>query len=189
MVHALLLDSKEEVREKQFAWLRSHTEPLVYRDVVGFQKIIASLDPRMRLPLIDLAVPALTHLSDAQYEVFIENVKNLIQADERVSLFEYAVQSLLVRHLTPKFKGPIWDSVKYADLGEVQAECGVLISALAHAGGAGRTRPGNPSRPPQVDWGDWGIGWSCTSGRPFLWLRSGRASVDSGWLRRKPKSS
>lgn len=135
VVHALLLDSKEEVREKQFAWLRSHTEPLVYRDVVGFQKIIASLDPRMRLPLIDLAVPALTHLSDAQYEVFIENVKNLIQADERVSLFEYAVQSLLVRHLTPKFKGPIWDSVKYADLGEVQAECGVLISALAHAGG------------------------------------------------------
>ncbi|MCA9441972.1 MAG: M48 family metallopeptidase [Candidatus Omnitrophica bacterium] len=134
LVYALLLDRNPEVREQQFKSLRSVADPMVYRDTVGLQKALEGLDQRYRLPLIDLAIPALSNLSEKQYETFSQNVKTLIDADHRVNLFEFALQNLLTRHLAPKFGITDQVKVRFTDLKPVIEECQTLLSALAHAG-------------------------------------------------------
>ncbi len=134
VVYALLLDRDPKVRENQFHVLRPIADPLVFRETVTLQRAIEKLDLRFRLPLIDLAIPALANLSDKQYEGFSANVNKLIDADEKVDLFEFALQNLLNRHLAPKFQGPDRRSSRFSDLRPVVKECQVLLSALAHAG-------------------------------------------------------
>ena len=95
---------------------------------------VQSLDERVKLPLIDLALPALRRLDLWQYLQFVETVRDLIEYDRAIDLFEYALQKILFRHLRPYFErmpGPRAGHLPVASLGE---ECSVLLSALAHVG-------------------------------------------------------
>jgi len=69
-----------------------------------------------------------------QYLQFVETVRDLIEYDRAIDLFEYALQKILFRHLRPYFErmpGPRAGHLPVASLGE---ECSVLLSALAHVG-------------------------------------------------------
>ena len=61
------------------------------------------LTPELRLPLVSMVVPTLRRLSRDQFQTFVAGVRELIQADNQVSLYEYALQRLLLRHLAPHF--------------------------------------------------------------------------------------
>ena len=87
-----------------------------------------------RLPLIDLAVPALRTLSSRQYAEFRTDVEALIAADDRISLFEFALHHILIRHLEPRFGRPPQTSIRHHRLEGVEEEGAVLLSALAYAG-------------------------------------------------------
>src|SRR5690606_31750296 len=64
---------------------------------------IERLDARVRLPLVDLTVPALRAMSPQQYETFTHNLDALIRADEKLALFEWTLQRILRQHLAPHF--------------------------------------------------------------------------------------
>lgn len=67
---------------------------------------LAMLEPQHKLPLCQLALPALRELNDDALSDFFATIDALINADGRVSTFEFALQKLLQRHLilcnTPK---------------------------------------------------------------------------------------
>jgi hypothetical protein len=88
---------------------------------------------------VDIAIPTLRHLSREQYAVFRENVKNLVEADGEIQLFEYTLQKILVRHLDLYFSNSTGVKVQYKTLIPLLPETGVLLSALAtmDAGGSG----------------------------------------------------
>ena len=134
VVYALLLDPDLEVRARQFEKLRKTADPLVFQETVRLQKATENLDPKFRLPLASLVVPALVNLSDKQYESFLKNIKILVEADHRVSLFEFALQNLLVRQLSHRFQGPTRRPLRFRNLQPLTSECEILLSALAHAG-------------------------------------------------------
>ena len=62
-----------------------------------------SISPQARLPLMDLALPALRQLSEAQYRVLRDVVHRLCLADGRRNLFEFALEQALLRHLESRF--------------------------------------------------------------------------------------
>jgi hypothetical protein len=64
---------------------------------------IQSLPDALRLPLLDLAMPALRQMSPQQHQAFRTQVEDLISADRRVSLFEYTLRCVLHRHLDAQF--------------------------------------------------------------------------------------
>jgi hypothetical protein len=83
---------------------------------------------------VDLALPALRNLSPSQYTVFKQNVQALVEADERIDLFEWALQRIILRHLEPHFarvKPPV---IHYYALGRLGRQCSVLLSTLAYVG-------------------------------------------------------
>src|SRR5262249_48029690 len=59
-------------------------------------------DPH-RLPLLDLAMPALRQMSPRQHRAFRAQVEVLMLADQRLSLFEYTLRCVLHRHLDAQF--------------------------------------------------------------------------------------
>ncbi len=64
---------------------------------------VRKLAPEARLPLVEMAVPALRQMSPAQMREFLAGVKAAVEADNKLTIFEYALQRLLLRHLVAYF--------------------------------------------------------------------------------------
>ncbi|HSM52349.1 MAG TPA: M48 family metallopeptidase [Thermoanaerobaculia bacterium] len=139
LVLGLLLDRRPEVRERQLAAAAEGAPPEVTSELARLEAPLARVEPRARLPLVDLAVPALRRLSPPQHERFARLGERLIAADQRIGLFEFALQRLLARHLGPRSAAaPV--AAHPVALADVTAEAALLLSALAWCGGAGGAR-------------------------------------------------
>ncbi|MFC1489409.1 M48 family metallopeptidase, partial [Thermodesulfobacteriota bacterium] len=134
LVYCLLMNSEKEVRDNQIRRLESHADPYVMRQTRMLLPVVDTLGRGYRLPLMDIAIPSLKNLSVKQYEAFSKNVKHLMEADKRVTLFEYVIQRMVTCHLDPLFRGKKPPRVKYRDYDQVQVECRELLSILAWQG-------------------------------------------------------
>ncbi len=104
------------------------------QQVAAASAMVSSLGPGARLPLVELAIPALRLLSRDQFADFQRTVKQLVEADRRMSLFEYALQRMLLRHLSPTFTGSRPPGVRYQAISALNAPVASLLSVLAYAG-------------------------------------------------------
>ncbi|MCC5823023.1 MAG: M48 family metallopeptidase [Phycisphaerales bacterium] len=135
VVYALLLHAKDEpVRAAQIKHLESNGDPAIAALVRKLAPEAVALDRTLRLPLLDMTLGALAHLSDEQHRTFRANVRALIQMDKSVSLFEWVTLSVLTRHLDERFGRTSAPVTQYYALGRLGDEVSVLLSAFAHAG-------------------------------------------------------
>ncbi len=84
-----------------------------------------------RLPLLDLALPALQSLSPSEGEHFLATVEAMVQADGRVRMFEFAVLHTLARRLGLR-EEPRGGRIRSFD--SIRDEVEVVLSATAWAG-------------------------------------------------------
>ncbi|QHI68579.1 M48 family metallopeptidase [Tichowtungia aerotolerans] len=105
VIYLLLIDSDESVRPRQMEIIQSKADAGVIEELKKILPHLKTLAPEMKLPIFDLAVPALRQLSKGQYLPFRANLRPLIDADEQVSVFEYALQRVLICNLDPLFGG------------------------------------------------------------------------------------
>ncbi len=134
VIYALLLDPSQKIRENQLNRLAAHADKQVVQLTQVASKMVNQLEDKSRLPVVELAIPALKQLSDKQHDIFMANLKALIEADDHVSLFEYALYRMLKHHLPKPGEKVNQTKVRYIKLGEVIEPCSVLLSALAHGG-------------------------------------------------------
>jgi Zn-dependent protease with chaperone function len=138
VVYALLLDSDPAVRRVQLDHLEAEAERGTSAEVVKLVPLIVSLGAAARLPLVELALPALRQLSGSQYQQFRNTVEFLVASDRKLSLFEFALQRMLRRHLDRHFRQRRPDMDRYAALGPVSDHLALLLSSLAYTGHAQR---------------------------------------------------
>jgi Zn-dependent protease with chaperone function len=134
VIYALVLDKGQPVRDRQLKHLQHHAESDVY---LLMQKLITQmkeLDIKYRLPLIDIAIPALKQLSLDQYRVFRDNLIALIEIDARVELLEWTLQKILFNHLDGQFFKLKQMQRRYFDVGQMKPEIELLLSIMAYAG-------------------------------------------------------
>lgn len=93
---------------------------------------IEKLNKRHRLPLIDLALPALKQLNEQQIKSFLLTTKALINADKKYTLFEFVLYTILKKHLHRKSARA--DKVRVHSFKHVTKELQLLLSLMAHAG-------------------------------------------------------
>ncbi|WP_146445286.1 M48 family metalloprotease [Botrimarina colliarenosi] len=136
VVYGLLLDASPDVRSRQRETLYETADARVVASLFGrLVDDIDGLDARLRLPLIDLSLPSLAAMSFPQYQRFCRSFRALVLADERLTLFEWTLSQVLLRHLRPHFERVRSPRVQYKTLYPLSQECGVLLSALAYACG------------------------------------------------------
>ena len=134
LVYALLIDRRTEAREIQTAHLSGAADPGVYKETLTLLPLVESLDVRARLPLVDIALPALRALTDAQYRQFRQNVVELVAADQSIDLFEWSLQRILLHDLeAQRFSVPS-GRVRHRTWHRLQSHFEVLLSTLAYAG-------------------------------------------------------
>ncbi|MEM8983809.1 MAG: M48 family metallopeptidase [Pseudomonadota bacterium] len=103
---ALVLDRDEPERQRQLGLLAARLGELRASRVAELYDEFASLGAIYRLPLLEMAFPALKSRPAAQLSFLIDLVDELIQSDGHVELFEYAfarvLQSKLRDSQTPR---------------------------------------------------------------------------------------
>jgi Zn-dependent protease with chaperone function len=138
VIYCLLLDKDQGLRERQLALLRDHADKNVFALTLRLAPQMDALDMRFRLPIIDIALPALKQLSHSQCAPFLNNLAALVNMDAKVDLFEWSLQKILSMHLDGHFQKPSPAAVKYQETGQLIREIEIVLSAVAHAGAAGR---------------------------------------------------
>ena len=134
LMYGLLLDADDAVRARQLEALSAIAGDGVAQETQRLWPDIVAAANLARLPLVDMALPALSELSPDQFQRFDEAVQSLIEADEQISLFEYVLQKIVMRHLRPRF-GHVRRSVtQYYALKPLLPDCALLLGLIAQAG-------------------------------------------------------
>ncbi len=134
VIYCLLLDKGAGLREQQLALLQGRADKNVYALTIRLMPQMDALDRQFRLPIIDIAIPALKQLSHSQYPPFMENLAALINMDSKVDLFEWSLKKILSRHLDGHFHKTLTAAARYQDPGQLAQEVGFVLSVMAHAG-------------------------------------------------------
>jgi hypothetical protein len=134
IVLSMLLNRDSSIRSEQLQSLADLVSADVFRYVGQLTPMIDQLDARVRLPLVDMALPALAAMSPPQYRQFIEAFKSLATADGRLDLFEWVLSQIVIRHLRPHFENSRPSSVTTQPLPRLSGAVSVVLSAVAYGG-------------------------------------------------------
>lgn len=92
------------------------------------------IKPHQRIPIIDMSLTALHELSLDEYNRFKSILHDLMQADQKIDLFEYCLYQIVVRHLEPHFKKTSRSPIRYYTVNVVRTEVSELLSHLSILG-------------------------------------------------------
>ncbi len=134
LVYALLLDDDKQVNRQQMEIIAGQDERGTDRETAWLRSSTTALPEIARLPLVELAMPALRQLSKAQYNRFRTNVEALIKADQQFTLFEYILMRMVVRHLDRHFTRTVRSRVRYRSIAPLTDPIVDLLSSLALLG-------------------------------------------------------
>jgi Zn-dependent protease with chaperone function len=130
VVFALLLSGDSQVRHAQIAAVNNMT-PLIAPRIAEIEGPVRSLEQNLFTPIVSLAINSLKNMSGEQYGVFVAVLKSLIEADNRIDLFEYMLQRMVRRTLEPRFTGNAQPKRSITSIGPVAADCATVFSVLA----------------------------------------------------------
>jgi len=136
LLYGLLLDQDAAIRRRQHDLVASKAGPEARRTLGELEPALLVLGPQHKLPLLQLALPALRNLPPAALAPFLDTLDELVLADGQVSTFEFALQKLLTRTLALGRK-PGAAVVQIYSFNAVIDEINVVLSALAHTASNG----------------------------------------------------
>jgi len=134
IIYCLLLDTNRQIRKSQMQALDAQADPEVFQLVMDLEPNFEHLDSQLRLPLVDMVLPALEYLSKPQYRVFRENIRILIKANGKLSLFEYVIHRIVLRHLDGVFGNVEAVQVKFTNLASLMGDARIVLGFLAWVG-------------------------------------------------------
>jgi len=135
IVFCLLLSPDETTRASQDKILESVLDKKTLELTVGrLEKLVTQLDERLRLPLLDLTIPALCTMSPTQHQQFRKTIAKLIQADRSTSRFEWTVHVVLTRHLDQRILERRAGPKTNQTLKRHHADAVIVLATLAHLG-------------------------------------------------------
>jgi hypothetical protein len=133
LIYALLTEQHQDVGDGQAAIIAAHAGEDTLRRVRALLPPLAGLAADTRLVLAQLTVPVLRQLPTAAASVFSTTCQALIECDQRLSYFDFALQKMVLRHLAVAGE-PAAVTTQVYSFNAVVGEIAVVLSALAWAG-------------------------------------------------------
>jgi hypothetical protein len=134
VIYCLALDPEQDVRDRQLEHLKKYADPDVFMLMHELLPEMGRLDIKYRLPVIDIAIPALKQLSLNQYQAFRGNIVALIEISPRVRLMEWSLQKILFNHLDGQFFKLVHTKKRYSHTRQLKKEIELILSVMAYAG-------------------------------------------------------
>ncbi len=134
LIFSLLISRDSDISQKQFSIISQDgiqgLADLVFTLTPGVQQLIAPL----RLPLLEMCIPALKSISAPQYQVFKNTLLKIVRADGRTDLYEWCMFQLVRHYLDPEFIKVKPSRPRYRKLSKVLYHVRIVLSVLAHEG-------------------------------------------------------
>ena len=129
LVLGLLIEQEQAIAVRQEETVAKAFGPDASAQVEAVRVAAAQMPPGWRLPLVDLAMPALRKLPPAARERLLALARTLIAADGRVTLPEFLLYTVLEARLAPK-AAPA-RAVRNASLRDLAIETRLVLSLVA----------------------------------------------------------
>jgi len=134
LLFALLLSDDPAVRAAQLSELATRTDPTIHALTAALAREVTATSRRARLPMVNLALPALKQMSAPQFRQFHDTLKWLIECDKRIVLFEFVLQKIIQHQVEPHFTTARATAIQFYALRPLVEDCVLLLSALAYTG-------------------------------------------------------
>jgi Zn-dependent protease with chaperone function/uncharacterized tellurite resistance protein B-like protein len=134
LIYAMLLSPDESQRASQLAELTRRVDTAVAQKTGALLPDVSTAAAHAHLPMVNLALGTLRHLTAEQYTQFSQTLQWLIESDGKVELFEFVLQKIVVHHLAPQFGAARPPTVQYYTLKPLVPDCAAVLSALANVG-------------------------------------------------------
>ena len=134
LLYALLLSDDESQRAAQLQELARRASPSICEQTRALGPEVTAIAQRTRLPLVNLAIPALRQLRAEEYQAFAATLTWLIESDDQIVLFEFVLQKIIQRQVEPHFTGARPPVTQYYTIKPLAPDFAVILSALAHSG-------------------------------------------------------
>ena len=139
LLYSLILSDNESLHTKQLDELAKAAGPAMREQIAALWPEVSAVVQRSRLPLVNLALPALRQLGVDQFQKFSATLTWLIESDEQIVLFEFVLQKIIRHQLEPHFTRAKPPATQYYTIRPLAPDCELLLSALSHTG---QTDPG-----------------------------------------------
>jgi len=133
-VFALALSAHPEVMAKQVQAVAQAFDDALADAVRGLASQMADLHPMLRLPLAQLAFPALKRRPRPEVDAFVKTLDAMIHADGRVDLDEYCLAKLVQAQVVAALDPSASFRPGTLKLAEAQDELRDLAALVAHFG-------------------------------------------------------
>ena len=134
LIFSLLMSRDPDISQKQFSLISQDgiqgLADLVFTLTPGVHQLVAPL----RLPLLEMCIPALKSISAPQYQVFKNTLLKIVRADGRTDLYEWCMFQLVRHYLDPEFIKVKPSRPRYRNLRKVLYHVRIVLSVLAHEG-------------------------------------------------------
>lgn len=131
-----LLDSDRELRERQLLVVAQRMGADLERGVRALLEAAGPPADAQRLPLLELAFPALKRRPPEHAQNFLAAARDLVTMDGRLDLFEYLLLRVTTQHLWESQNPHATRLAGHASLGELRAESLGVLAVLAVHGSA-----------------------------------------------------
>jgi Zn-dependent protease with chaperone function len=135
LIYALLLSDDEKMRATQLAELSKRVAPAIAQKTATLFPDVSAAAAHAHLPIVNLALGSLRHLTAEQFAQFSQTLQWLIESDGKVELFEFVLQKIVLHHLASQFGAVRPPTVQFYTLKPLVPDCAVVLSALANVGG------------------------------------------------------
>ena len=136
LVAALLYGETKSAREETEIW-RAQGEAGTADLSSDMWPAVDLLGQTARLPLLDLALPALKAMPASGRSTFLEVVHKVIAADSRMTFFEFVLLSILEGQLAAPSRPPAVE--RFSSLALLREDAALVLSLFAAVGGADGT--------------------------------------------------
>ncbi|MBN4000357.1 M48 family metallopeptidase [Nostoc sp. LPT] len=132
---ALALDTENlQIQKRQIAWLREVQPADLVEKTLELSSEISQLDPRIRLPLVDLAVPVLRQNSAKECQRLCKCVHGLAVATGSLSLWHFVLQLILWHRLQPSINPTSTTTVEFTSIEQIWPDSLLVLSVIARVG-------------------------------------------------------
>lgn len=132
LIYALLIVNSKGVVKDLSEWNRKFLSGELAKQISSLLPKLQDGKREWSLPLAEISIPALSQMSDSQYGLFRQNIKNIIEHDDEVSLFEFAIEKLIEHRLDNHFKQKKSEKIRHHHLKPLGNELSIVLSSLAN---------------------------------------------------------
>ena len=90
-------------RATQLAELAKRVDPAIQQKTAALFPDVSKAAAHAHLPMVNLALGTLRHLTADQFKQFSQTLQWLIESDGKIELFEFVLQKIVLHHLAPQF--------------------------------------------------------------------------------------